>query len=123
MDTRSKVVEAAVAETHMSEWLAAGEAVELVAGVFDPLLAGHVDDLEAAVRPGARVVVTVSNGAAIILPRQDRLELVAALRVIDLVIGEGVPKPPPQARIIDLRQTHEQRAGSFVEYVRQRNKA
>lgn len=123
MDTRTKIVEAAVAEKRMGEWLAAGAAVDLVVGTFDPLLAAHAKDLEAAVRPGARVVVMLLNRAQSAMPRKDRLELVAALRIVDLVIGDGVPQPPPQARVLDMRETHEQRAASFVEYVRQRNKA
>jgi rfaE bifunctional protein nucleotidyltransferase chain/domain len=73
----------------------AGRTVALANGCFDILHVGHVRYLEAARREADRLVVAINADATVrglkgegrpILPVQDRAELVAALRCVDIVV-------------------------------------
>jgi glycerol-3-phosphate cytidylyltransferase/D-beta-D-heptose 7-phosphate kinase/D-beta-D-heptose 1-phosphate adenosyltransferase len=65
----------------------------IVSGYFNPLHIGHLRLLQAAEALGDRLVVIVNNDAQqvmkkgkVIMPEQDRREIVAALRMVDEAI-------------------------------------
>lgn len=67
--------------------------VVIVSGWFNPLHGGHLDMIEAARKLGDKLIVIVNNDVQqilkkdkIILPEQNRMRLVAALRDVDEVI-------------------------------------
>jgi cytidyltransferase-like protein len=67
--------------------------VVIVSGFFNPLHGGHLDMIEAAADMGGKLIVIVNNDKAqllkkgkIILPEQNRMRLINALRYVD----EGV---------------------------------
>lgn len=84
------------------EWQAAGRTVVFTNGVFDLLHAGHVRYLAAAKAEGDRLVVAVNTDDTVraakgpdrpVHPANERAELVAALRVVDLVVTFAEPTP------------------------------
>lgn len=89
MDTRTKIIAAEAAQEVARQCRAAGKAVILVTGFFDPLLAAHGRRLEEIARAGAILVVAVQDPARPLLVAQARAELVAGLRVVDYVILGG----------------------------------
>jgi len=91
-------------------WQAAGLAVVFTNGVFDLLHAGHVRYLTTARGEGDRLVVAVNADATVraskgpdrpIHPAEERAELLAALKVVDLVTI--FDEPTPAAIITALR--------------------
>ena len=93
--------EEAVAQ--VERWRAAGETVVFTNGVFDLLLAGHVESLRAAKSKGDRLVVGLNDDASVrrlkgprrpLLPLEDRAAVLAALRAVDLVapFAEDTPE-------------------------------
>ena len=67
--------------------------VSLVTGGFDPLHVGHIDYLNAAATLGDRLVVGINSDewlirkkGAVFMPRQDRANIIRALRVVDTVM-------------------------------------
>jgi cytidyltransferase-like protein len=65
----------------------------IVSGFFNPLHGGHLDMIEAASDMGDELIVVVNNDVAqvlkkdkIILPEQNRMRLISALRDVDEVI-------------------------------------
>lgn len=84
------------------EWQAAGRTVVFTNGVFDLLHAGHVRYLSAAKAEGDHLVVAVNTDDTVraakgpdrpVHPASERAELVAALRVVDLVVTFDEPTP------------------------------
>jgi len=64
--------------------------VAVISGHFSPIHAGHLDMIEAAAALGDTVVVIVNNNeqqilkkGKVLMDEQDRLRIVAALRVVD----------------------------------------
>lgn len=84
-------------------WRAAGRTVVWTNGCFDVLHAGHLASLAAARRLGDVVVVGVNDDASVsrlkgpgrpVLPAEDRVALLAALRYVDyaVVFAEDTPE-------------------------------
>jgi bifunctional ADP-heptose synthase (sugar kinase/adenylyltransferase) len=89
VDTRKKIIAAEAAPDIALQCRAAGKAVILVTGFFDPLLAAHARRLEEIARAGGALFVAVQDPARPLLSAQARAELVAGLRVVDYVILGG----------------------------------
>ena len=95
------------ARTRLASWRERGESIVFTNGVFDLLHRGHVEYLEEAAALADRLVVGINDDASVrrlkgperpILPEQERRELVAALRCVDLAVLFGEDTP---ARIIE----------------------
>lgn len=93
MDSRSKILKAVAAHAQIAAWRDAGDVVVVVSGLFDPLLAEHVQRLEESKCPGCRLAVVISDYADSILPVTARQELVAGLRAVDLVTAPDADAP------------------------------
>lgn len=89
MDSRKKIIDAEAAPDVIRQCRAAGKAILLVTGFFDPLLAAHARRLEEIARAGGTLFVAVQDPARPLLSAQARAELVAGLRVVDYVILGG----------------------------------
>jgi D-glycero-beta-D-manno-heptose 1-phosphate adenylyltransferase len=101
-DAPARVVsrEACVAQVHA--WQAERQVVVFTNGVFDLLHPGHVRYLAAARAEGDRLVVAVNTDETVraakgpdrpVHPAQERAELLAALKVVDLVTIFNEPTP------------------------------
>jgi len=97
------VLERAAAAEQVASWRAAGQSVVFTNGVFDLLHRGHVASLAAARARGDRLVVGVNDDASVrrlkgphrpLAPLEDRMEVLAALRAVDLVtpFAEDTPE-------------------------------
>lgn len=78
----------------------------IVSGFFNPLHGGHLDMIEAAAEMGDRLLVVVNNDVQqimkkgkIILDEQNRMRLMAALRVVDEVVL-SVDDDPGQSKTL-----------------------
>jgi bifunctional ADP-heptose synthase (sugar kinase/adenylyltransferase) len=89
VDTRTKILTQELARAAAAECRAAGKAVTLVTGFFDPLVAAHPRRLEELARAGAALFVSIQDPPHPLLPARARAELVAALRVVDYVMLGG----------------------------------
>jgi len=96
------VVSREVCLARVREWQAAGRTVVFTNGVFDLLHAGHVRYLAAAKAEGDHLVVAINTDETVraakgpdrpVHPADERAELVAALRVVDLVVTFDEPTP------------------------------
>jgi rfaE bifunctional protein nucleotidyltransferase chain/domain len=96
------VVAREVCLARVREWQSAGRTVVFTNGVFDLLHAGHVRYLAAAKAEGDHLVVAVNTDDTVraakgpdrpVHPASERAELVAALRVVDLVVTFHEPTP------------------------------
>jgi len=105
-----QVVSRQMCVAQVRSWQAAGLAVVFTNGVFDLLHAGHVRYLATARAEGERLVVAVNADATVrdskgqdrpIHPAEERAELLAALKVVDLVTI--FDEPTPAAIITALR--------------------
>lgn len=99
---RTKILGRAGAEAWARRQRRRGRAVVFTNGCFDLLHAGHVALLEAARRHGDVLVVGVNTDRSVrrlkgdgrpIVPLRERLEVLAALRVVDRVVpfAEATP--------------------------------
>jgi glycerol-3-phosphate cytidylyltransferase-like family protein len=88
VDSRSKILNAAAAHDQIDAWRLAGDSVVVISGLFDPVLADHVERLQESKCPGCRLAVVVTDYDDAILPVAARQELLAALRVVDLVTAD-----------------------------------
>ncbi len=100
--------EACVAQARA--WQAAGRTVVFTNGVFDILHAGHVRYLAAARAEGDHLIVAVNTDDTVraakgpdrpVHPAAERAELIAGLKVVDLVTIFAEPTP---AALIDAVQ-------------------
>lgn len=100
------MVSRAACVEHVRAWQQAGETVVFTNGVFDLLHAGHVRYLSAARSEGDHLVVGVNTDETVraakgpdrpVHPAAERAELVAALKVVDLVVV--FPEATPAALI------------------------
>ena len=91
----------------VAAWRAAGERIVFTNGVFDLLHRGHVEYLEEAAALGDRLVVGLNADDSVrrlkgperpIVPEDERRELVAALRCVDLAVLFAEDTP---ARVIE----------------------
>ena len=83
---------------------AAGERIVFTNGVFDLLHVGHARYLAEARALGDALIVAVNTDFSVrrlkgplrpIVPEEERMELLAALSVVDYVIPFGTPTPVP----------------------------
>ena len=109
-DERPRVVSPAACVERVRQWQAAGRVVVFTNGVFDLLHAGHVRYLAAARAEGDHLVVAVNTDDTVraakgpdrpVHPAAERAELVAALKVVDLVTI--FPEPTPEAIIAQVQ--------------------
>jgi D-glycero-beta-D-manno-heptose 1-phosphate adenylyltransferase len=79
----------------VSQWRLSGEQIVLTNGVFDMLHVGHLRYLQGAKALGGRLLVAVNSDASTrrlkgagrpVIPEGERIELLAALSCVDLVI-------------------------------------
>ena len=116
MNTRNKIVSA----TDLP-----GTPAILVIGTFDPLLASHSGRLaELAANQEAKLVVAVADALLEpLLERQARLEMVAALRMVDFVLPHelGLETAFPWIAIHDDTALHARWSADFKDHVRWRS--
>src|SRR5262245_32702408 len=83
------------AARRVAEWRAAGKRIGLANGCFDVLHVGHVRYLEGARALGDALVVAINSDASVgrlkgpgrpIMAEDERAEMLAALRAVDLVL-------------------------------------
>jgi rfaE bifunctional protein nucleotidyltransferase chain/domain len=105
-DEPGRVVSREACVEQVRAWQQAGQTVVFTNGVFDLLHAGHVRYLSAARAEGDRLVVGVNTDETVraakgparpVHPAAERAELVAALKVVDLVVV--FPEATPAALI------------------------
>jgi len=94
--------------------------LRFVRGTFDPLLAAHAEELQAAVEPDAKLVVIVDEGVDPILPVRARAELVAGVRAVDYVIPLTAAEGFEATGTVDLVPAHNARLAELIEHVRRR---
>jgi D-beta-D-heptose 7-phosphate kinase/D-beta-D-heptose 1-phosphate adenosyltransferase len=106
-DLGSKIVPVARAAALVRRLQRRGRVVVFTNGCFDLLHAGHVALLEAARRRGEFLIVGVNRDASVrrlkgagrpIVPLKERMEILAGLRAVDLVVPFGEPTP---ARLVE----------------------
>lgn len=99
----------------------------LVIGSFDPLLALHAERLAQVARSGAsKLVVAVTEPSnAPLLPSRARMEMVAAVGVVDFVLSyeSGIETRFPWADLYDDTVLHDQWTADFKQHVRRRSQA
>src|SRR5690349_24225226 len=92
---RRKIIELNELANHAKALRDAGKKLVVTNGCFDLLHVGHVRYLEAARALGDALAVAVNSDASVrrlkgpdrpIVPEQDRAEIVAGLRAVDLVV-------------------------------------
>jgi rfaE bifunctional protein nucleotidyltransferase chain/domain len=95
------------AREHLARWRAAGDRLVFTNGVFDLLHRGHAEYLAEARALGDRLIVGINDDASVrrlkgpdrpIVGEQERRDLVAALRCVDLAVLFGEDTP---ARLIE----------------------
>jgi glycerol-3-phosphate cytidylyltransferase-like family protein len=119
MDTRTKILSAADACSLLS-----GRPVTLVTGYFDILRASHLRDLN---RIGAQLLLAaVLPNPDAILPLRARVELAAALRMVDYVVtGEDrdlniLVSALQPVQIVRLEDAERERASHLKQHVQRR---
>lgn len=109
MDTRSKIIS--------SEYATGLAVATLVLGYFDPVLAAHVERLQAL---GGPVTVSLLDPPEEILPARARAELVASLACVERVIVGDARAIVQAERIADLTVEDLSTRQSLIERIRQR---
>ena len=97
----------------------------LVIGTFAPLLAVHAARLADLKHPDAKLVVAVSDTSDCLLERRSRMELVAALRMVDFVLpyATGLETALPWTAVHDDTALHATWLADFKEHVRWRSQS
>jgi hypothetical protein len=80
VDTREKIVDC----SRLAALLGSGE-WSILAGFFDPMTAAQAKRIEAVRRPGCKLAAIIIENSNSLLPVEARAQLVAALRVVDIV--------------------------------------
>ena len=117
MDTRGKIVSAAVA--------ACDRGTVVVRGCFDPLAVAHVRRIEELACGAATVTILLTSPAWPLLPDRARAELLAGLRAVkNVVITVGtIPAEFAGTAIIDESESDLLRARELMDHVRRRQDA
>jgi D-beta-D-heptose 7-phosphate kinase/D-beta-D-heptose 1-phosphate adenosyltransferase len=96
----------------VAEWRAAGKRIALTNGCFDLLHPGHVEYLRFARSKGDVLIVGVNEDASVrrlkgatrpICPLEDRMQVLAALEMVDAVVPFGEDTP---ARLVEEVSPH-----------------
>jgi hypothetical protein len=88
-DTRSKIIDMALARQIARDIRSQGSRLTLVTGYFDVLVVDHLRRLEELARDGNKVMAVVLDPPESLLAPRARAELVAALAMIDYVVPAG----------------------------------
>lgn len=95
MNTQTKILGRDALRQRVDEWRRAGERITLANGGFDLLHVGHVRYLRGAKALGGKLVVAVNSDESVralkgegrpIMPAEERVEIVAALADVDVVV-------------------------------------
>ena len=124
MNTRDKILANGGAEAPRKLKLAPRQV--LVIGTFDPLLAAHSERLtELKNKAGATLFVAVADLPYALLDRRARMELVAALRVVDFVMPyeKGLESASCWTSVHDDTPLHARWSADFKEHVRHRSQS
>lgn len=108
MNTRDKIISPAM----------------LVIGTFDPMLAAHSERLADLKKDsGIKLVVAVADPPEPLLDCLARMELAAALRMVDFVMpyAEGLESASPWTAVHNDIALHAQWSADFKEHVRRRS--
>lgn len=108
----------AAAAARAAGWRAEGLHVQVASGWFDPLLAASAEILAAWKQPGARLLVLLADPPEAILSQRARMEMVAALRVVDAVAPAAEAGELNVDR--DFGPDHEMLRAGFVNHVLKR---
>ncbi|MBL8861761.1 MAG: D-glycero-beta-D-manno-heptose-7-phosphate kinase [Planctomycetes bacterium] len=109
---RGKVVRGAELETLLAQWRKDGRRIVFTNGCFDVLHVGHVDYLRFAKSKGDVLLVGVNDDASVqrlkgptrpVNPLDDRLEVLAALEMVDAVTSFAEDTP---AKIVERVTPH-----------------
>ena len=115
MDTRSKILTADQARAR-----AEGQPVKAVIGYFDVLQAGHIRRLRELKQDGCLLAAVILDPPEPLLNRQARMELAAALDIIDFVIPRDALEDLPSAEIVHEEQQDAQRTAELIAHVTRR---
>jgi bifunctional ADP-heptose synthase (sugar kinase/adenylyltransferase) len=118
MDTREKILTAVAARGRIAEARSAGRPLRLVKGPFEPVLAAHAEGLARLKQEGELLVVGVT-GEGEFLKGEARVELVAALECVDVVLGPGEWEQVPESWA-DLSADHGEARTAFLSLVKER---
>ena len=113
MDTREKIIDAAQAAR------IAQDGAVVVSGYFDPMTAGLAERLVQLKQNGKLLLVLIRTPGDAILPARARAQLVAALRVVDVVCDEQLTLDVAHK----LETEHRRQFARLVAHVHQRQKA
>jgi D-glycero-beta-D-manno-heptose 1-phosphate adenylyltransferase len=95
LNTQTKILDRDALRQRVDEWRRAGERITLANGGFDLLHVGHVRYLRGAKALGGKLVVAVNSDESVralkgegrpIMPAEERVEIVAALADVDVVV-------------------------------------
>ena len=122
MNTLNKIVVSAELFTGLAD-----RSATLVIGSFDPLLAQHSERLGQIARlfRTSLVVAVIDPIERQVLSRTARLEMVAALGMVDFVLPfePGLQEAFPWAAVHDELALHDQWSAEFQSHVRRRSQA
>ncbi len=96
-----------------------------VVGRFDPLTLAQAERVAKLSEDGRSVLIVVEPGQDCLLPAEARAALVAALRVVQLVvIGQADELPAdPQMEMITDEEGERKRSAEFVRFIAERQGA
>lgn len=118
VDTRTKII----AESALADALA-GRPAQLVTGLFDLLYAPHVERLESLAQPDVLIVIAVEPDESAFLPLEARLEMAAALRMVDFCLPSSATLAAawPWVAVHHDTGLHQRWRSGLVEHVRTRH--
>jgi D-beta-D-heptose 7-phosphate kinase/D-beta-D-heptose 1-phosphate adenosyltransferase len=128
MDTRQKILTRQTAHDLARRLQGNGRRLVIVTGYFDPLLADHVRKLRqlAQTKLEAAILAIVLNPTNPLLSQQARVELVAALSMVDYVLPLEHSDLEPSLKqfhaeeIVRQEQDDRERVRGLIEHVHRR---
>ncbi len=125
MDTRTRILNEAVALETIAAVRAQGERVSAVTGFFDVLLVEHVRALQNFAEGNNKLVAVVLNPPEPLLAQDARAELAAALAAVDYVVAvlddgaELLRKFQPD-RVLRMEADDTHRRQNLIQHVQRR---